>query len=89
MKAGYLRKKLEEEGLDKLPSVSFPGLYPILYTTTGGKHLCADCATRLIDQVDNSCIYLEGTPIECDECGKLIESAYGDPIKIEDMKESV
>lgn len=69
-----------------LPFYSEWGCYPITYLTKQGNELCADCATKslylLDDEFDppvNYDTYDEGPPIQCNDCGRMIESAYGDP----------
>lgn len=65
----------------QLPSFSSVGAYTLLYLTLPDNDtLCAGCATEEIDTTDTEVIcdiYWEGDPIECDECGKQIESSYG------------
>lgn len=58
------------------------GGYPILFGTDAGDVLCAKCAmdTFILEKTDVSAdIYSEGPTLQCDCCGKEIESAYGDP----------
>ena len=66
----------------KLPSCAWPGGYPILYQDKHGSDLCPDCANRDVDD-SQACvgwfIHYEGAPVTCDDCGEMIESAYGDP----------
>ena len=69
-----------------LPFYSELGSYPILYLTKGGSDLCADCATKALYQLAEEfdppiahAPYYEGPPINCDDCNREIESAYGDP----------
>jgi hypothetical protein len=66
---------------------TFPGAYPVYYLTPEGDALCAECAkTELLDRCDDLDFYLdvdvyyEGPSIYCEECNKIIESAYGDPM---------
>lgn len=63
----------------QLPKFTSIGCYPLFYR---GKHdaiLCADCAPREgLTELDAH-VYWEGQPLECDNCGSIIESAYGDP----------
>ena len=64
----------------RLPAYAWPGGYPILYVTAGGAVVCPDCANGdSTDPVVASEVYWEGAPVPCDDCGKPIESAYGDP----------
>lgn len=69
-----------------LPAYAWPGGYPILYLTAGGCDLCADCATKALYLLDDepdppvACdVYWEGPPLNCDDCGREVQSAYGDP----------
>jgi hypothetical protein len=64
------------------PTVAWPGCYPLCYLDREGNELCAECASREIDQAQGAVaynIYWEGPPITCSDCGETIESAYGDP----------
>ena len=71
----------------KLITWAWPGGYPVLYITEKGDQLCPDCANS--DPDNDPCmkedppiegyIHYEGTPERCDDCGKEINSAYGDP----------
>jgi hypothetical protein len=71
----------------KLPSFAWPGGYPILYLDGHDTVLCAECANEADgdpDELDDFrpqqwFIYYEGPDYECGECGKMLESAYGDP----------
>ena len=60
-----------------LPSFSSIGGYPIIYLTSIGEVLCADCAGGSTE-VHTAQLYEEGSPLACDTCGTEIESAYGD-----------
>jgi len=69
-----------------LPFYSEWGAYPIIYLTKDNSVLCADCATRSLyrlaeefDPVTDCGPYYEGTPEYCDDCNRIIESAYGNP----------
>lgn len=61
------------------------GSYPLYYLTRGGDLLCPDCAAKSEDDPDEyerdkpQCagIHWEGDPVDCDQCSKSIESAYG------------
>lgn len=83
-KALYLRnlnlaKKVEEIENGKLPAYAWPGGYPIYYYTDDGSMFCPDCAQDG-EEVTTGEVYWEGPAIECDGyCGKMLESAYGDP----------
>lgn len=64
-----------------LPAFTSFGCYPIAYFTKRGDTLCAKCATEDDngddDPVTLADVYWEGEPIQCDDCGCDIESAYG------------
>lgn len=65
----------------KLPAYAWPGGYPITYLTSDGATVCADCANDedVSDDIVAGDIFYEGPAEECAGCGKIIESAYGDP----------
>lgn len=66
----------------KLISFAWPGGYPVQYYTKDGLTVCPECANRDVDQsqeVVGGDVYWEGPPTPCEDCGELIESAYGDP----------
>lgn len=67
--------------MGKFSEVSSIGGYPIIYVGDGDVY-CGTCAGKM-DKSDSDKLvgrmYEEGSPIECDECGKQMESAYGDP----------
>jgi hypothetical protein len=69
----------------KLPAFAWPGGYTLVYMTHDGCDLCADCATKELDDPDgvdpviSGDIYWEGPDMTCDECSRVIESSYGDP----------
>lgn len=69
---------LELTSDDKLPAYAWPGGYPIIYWCHDSDILCADCATEL-GGLSGWMIFYEGPNEYCAECGKEIESAYGDP----------
>lgn len=67
-----------------LPTYAWPGGYPIIYHTRRGLTICPECANKteqdeIDDPVAQGDVFWEGPPIECDDCDRLIESAYGDP----------
>jgi hypothetical protein len=66
----------EAKPLDAFTSI---GCYPLLYLTKNNDCLCAACATEVQKQGEQvrGDVYWEGEPIDCDECGEPIESAYG------------
>lgn len=70
--------RLDNEG--DLPAYAWPGGYPVYYL----KHdnvICPKCASRddyFSQPVVTYVIHWENDLITCDNCGALIESAYGD-----------
>lgn len=65
-----------------LPAHAWPGGYPMYYLDKCDNTICPRCANRDVDDsqaVVAYGIHWEGGPITCDDCGDLIESAYGDP----------
>lgn len=73
---------------------AWPGGYPIAYYQTGdgesgagaGDVLCATCAWEAITTDDAPMageVYWEGAPVQCADCGGLIDSAYGEPDDID------
>lgn len=64
-----------------LPAYAWPGAYPMIYYTVGGLAVCPACANEAdtSDPVADGETYDEGPTVPCDDCGKLIESSYGDP----------
>jgi hypothetical protein len=66
----------DEKG--NFPAYAWPGGYPIIYVTDDADILCADCAAKEGDKFLAD-IHYEGPPEYCADCGKEIESAYGDP----------
>jgi hypothetical protein len=68
----------------RLPAFAWPGGYPIVYMDREGNAVCPDCANREVDApwAPVACdVFYEGTPIQCADCGKTIDSAYGDPLE--------
>lgn len=62
----------------KYPSYAWPGGYPILYLTDCGAVICPNCANEGEDGLVSSCFpHYSGHALDCDECGKIVESAYG------------
>jgi hypothetical protein len=75
-------RKVGKKFGEKLPAYTSHGSYPLVYYTKHQDQLCADCASKpryLSDPVTDVDVYYEGPPIECEDCGKEIQSAYGDP----------
>jgi hypothetical protein len=73
----------------KLPAYAWPGGYPITYLTRDGLEICPNCANQeeTSDPVTDGDVYWEGPTITCDDCGREIESAYGDPADDTDENE--
>jgi hypothetical protein len=68
--------------LGERPAYTSIGCYPIVYYTRDGLTICAECANRPIDEgqaVIAGEVYWEGPPVDCEDCGRSLESAYGDP----------
>ena len=69
----------------KLPAYAWPGGYPVLYLDKHNETLCADCATKDLDDPDTDdkpvayFVHYEGPSEFCAECNAEVESAYGDP----------
>lgn len=64
----------------RLPSFAWPGGYPLFYVTSAGLVACPDCANAETSDPVTACdVHWEGEPLQCDDCGKDIESAYGVP----------
>lgn len=71
------------------PAYAWPGGYPILYYTKDGGTLCPQCANdnkERINDPDDAQYYVtgfdtydEGPDIQCDDCGTMVASSYGDP----------
>jgi hypothetical protein len=53
----------------------------MVYDTQDGLTVCPDCANEpdTSDPVVSGDVYWEGPAMSCDDCGRPIESAYGDP----------
>ena len=64
-----------------LISFAWPGGYPVVYFTEQGLTICPKCANEpdTSDPVASGDVYWEGAPCPCDDCGTIIESAYGEP----------
>ena len=70
------------DGTPYFATCVWPGGWPVLYQDCHGETLCAHCATvELWGEYPaiGYCIYFEGPPEYCAQCGLEIESAYGDP----------
>jgi len=67
------------------------GSYPIIYLISGhdrnGPTLhsyCPECALAAAEDPEEEReirgdLHMEGSPLECDQCGIMISSAYGEP----------
>ena len=75
-------KRAGVEAGEPLPAYAWPGGYPLEYLDDQGNVLCPKCAD-MHEEYNGTIIavdaYMEGPPIQCDNCGEMIESAYGDP----------
>ena len=63
----------------KLRSYTMIGCYPLFYVTQGNSCLCPKCATdndQEYDPIIASDVNWEDDTLYCDECNKLILSAY-------------
>lgn len=72
---------------EDFPSYTSVGSYPMLYCLPSGDCFCGDCASKLPHKDRKKLIkdvFYEGAPEECAECGKEIESAYGNPYQKEE-----
>ncbi len=62
---------------------AWPGGYPMYYVTRDGLTICPQCAgddeKNDSDPVVGGDVFWEGPPMWCDDCGREMESAYGDP----------
>ena len=54
------------------------GPYPLILIAKDGEAICQDCANKSKQKCFEGDIYYEGPDIECDGCGTMIQSAYGD-----------
>lgn len=78
---------IERTSDGKLPAYAWPGGYPVIYLDRDNSLLCAECATRSLDDPDEipqfkpvaADVFYEGASQFCDGCNVEIESAYGDP----------
>jgi hypothetical protein len=71
-------------------NLSFPGLYTVIAVTRDGDCIHPECVRKSFlaearklkrgeyDRIEVVGTYDEGSPLECRECGELIESSYGD-----------
>lgn len=81
--------KLERDLDGSLPSYAWPGGYPLYYVSAEGETFCPACATRFADDVElreqegvsaiaDWDVNWEDAELVCEQCGLLIESAYGE-----------
>lgn len=61
--------------LDRFTSL---GSYPLVYLHHG-RCICPPCASLVGCEPFSAEVHWEGGPVECEECGGDIESAYGEP----------
>jgi hypothetical protein len=87
-----MKPQRDENG--NLPTYAWPGGYPIYYMCADNGALCPHCANteKQVREADNHLDYpdydqwrivcgevnWEDASLTCDNCGKRIESAYGD-----------
>lgn len=71
-------KSMMEESGRCLP-LTLIGGYTLIYFSETGNVLCDECATEQAKDVTDVRTYDEGATVECTNCGKHIESSYGDP----------
>jgi ribosomal protein S27E len=65
----------------RLPAYAWPGGYPMFYLDNHDNVLCPDCANKADEYSEAVLLYdvnWDDTMLSCDECGRLIESAYGE-----------
>lgn len=69
-----------------LPAHAWPGCYPLAYLTESGLTVCPTCAndSDTSDPVVAQFVRWEGSVEPCDDCGRDMESAYGDPDVVDD-----
>ncbi len=78
---GMSASEMRDEENGRLPSYAWPGGYPLVYVTEDGLTVCPECANEpdTSDPVAYGDVYWEGPLLPCDDCGEMMESAYGDP----------
>jgi hypothetical protein len=71
----------DRDSSGQLPSYAWPGGYQLQYLTADGLTICPSCANQsdTSDPVVAGDVYWEGPEVPCDDCGAMLESAYGDP----------
>jgi hypothetical protein len=71
---------LADQNGGKLPTLAWPGLYPMFYVDNEGEVLCPDCANKdgYADTITGQDCNWEDPDLYCDDCNKRIESAYAE-----------
>ena len=74
---------LPRDDSGRLVAYAWPGGYPVLYLDADNCVLCPECA-QLSDDDDRTrpvaySIHWEGPDEQCENCGEMIPSAYGNP----------
>jgi hypothetical protein len=75
---------------DIAPKFAWPGGYPIVAFMEDGEIMCPECCAKNRDaileaerrdswRIAGADIFWEGPPVNCCNCNREIESAYGDP----------
>lgn len=64
---------------EQFPAFTSIGSYPIVYLDSKDRCLCSECAKERAKEgtAPKGDVFWEGEPIECEECGKELPSAYG------------
>lgn len=76
-KSDTVQKMMEEYG--KCLPFTIPGCYTLIYFNEKDEVLCSGCATKVAEEIIHVRTYDEGPTINCSDCGKEIESSYGEP----------
>ena len=74
-----MKQYLQEDG--SLPAYAWPGGYPLYYLDKEDNVLCPDCANdndQFNEPIICPGINWEDMGLNCDHCGKHIDSAYGE-----------
>jgi hypothetical protein len=68
------------DGVPTLPTYAFPGGYPLFYITVLGDFVCPSCANDTSKENDPPALISINFEdfLTCDDCGCVIESAYGE-----------
>lgn len=88
----YLSETSPAQSPPKLHRYAWPGAYPLYYLTADDYILCPECASKHyndpVSYADNPIINAdanwEDPELYCEDCGNLIESAYGDTPNTQD-----